>query len=246
MAGRIINLYCDAEYIYTKQEADVAARLLHDLKNTIVGYAVALSQNARNTTEALTYKLQASRHRDSALSLTASLRSIWGTLASPVPSSIDPIRFIRVLVAESMNTLPIGVRIIPPSSRDEKPFTTSAELLRSILQNLIKNSIEAMPKGGDIRIEAVRYNDVLLLEVADSGPGMKGDLLRKVLAGELVGSTKKEGSGLGLFTVQGMLRRINGRLSGTSESGRGLAWTIELTELPLADTERPQVWDAEA
>jgi signal transduction histidine kinase len=208
--------------------------LLHDLKNTIVAYSVALSQKPHCRTGALAYKLQASRHRDAALTLITFLGSLWGALARPVATAIDPIRLIRGLVADSMNTLKVGIRIIPPSSLDEEPFTTSADLLRSIVHNLIKNSVEAMPRGGDIRIEVVRHKDVLLIELTDNGPGMSSDAIEKVLIGQPVSSTKKDGNGLGLFTVQEMLKRM----AAGSTTAKGLSWTIEIRELAVADNGR--------
>jgi len=142
------------------------------------------------------------------------------------------------LVAETLGVLPIGVGITPPSAQVEDcPFTTSSEFLQSILHNLIKNSVEAMPAGGEIRIEALRQEDLLLVDVQDTGPGLRSELIQQVLAGEPINSTKREGSGLGLLTVYGMLKRINGSLSGTSTPGRGMTWMIELRQLPTQGAE---------
>jgi signal transduction histidine kinase len=212
----------------------VAARLLHDLKNTIIGYNAALAQDSVTATEALVYKLQASKHRDTALLLIASLETLWGVLANPVGVEIHPIQFIRSVVAEEYPTLPGGVRLMPPVSHTEEPFVTSPELLRSILHNLIKNACEAMPGGGDINIDCVRVDGALILEVRDTGPGMSVEQIQKVLKGEAVASTRREGSGLGLLTVRAMVEKINGQIVGSAGPKLGMRWSIELNQLMVS------------
>ena len=89
-SARFVELYRECKYLYSGEASAVAARLLHDLKNTIIGYNAALAQDSVTATEALVYKLQASKHRDTALLLIASLETLWGVLANPVGVEIHP------------------------------------------------------------------------------------------------------------------------------------------------------------
>jgi dsRNA-specific ribonuclease len=237
LCATLIGVYRGCEYLYTKPEAHLAARLLHDLKNTLMAYGVVVSQESRSVTQALAHKLQASKHRDAALMLIASLVILWGTLSDPVGVSVEPVKFIRSIVAEEYPTIPDGVRLIPPAAKKEEPFTTSPEFLRSIVHNLIKNAYEAMPDGGDINIDCIRIDDSLIVEITDQGSGMSPEQLQKLASGEQLATTKKAGSGLGLLTVRAMLAKINGRLTGSVEPGTGMRWTIELDQMQMPATE---------
>jgi signal transduction histidine kinase len=235
----VLSYYYQAEHIYNRQESELSARLLHDLKNTLVGYSVALSETTKTPTEALTYRLLASRHRDSAVAQIASLRSLWSTLATLEIASDNPIRFIRRLVAETLNTMPTGIRLIPKLGGDDEVFATDYTILTSIVTNLLKNAVEALPAGGDIVVEAIVMQNLLVVDIVDSGPGMLPELVDRVMAGELISSTKRTGSGLGLFTVHKMVRLLEGALTGNNQIGGGMRWTVELKDLS------PDVGEAE-
>jgi signal transduction histidine kinase len=127
--------------------------------------------------------------------------------------------------------------MVPPKSLEDCVIQTSPGFLSSILDNLIKNSVEAMPNGGEIAIDWVFDSEaaVLLVEVSDSGPGVLPEMLTRLLAGESVESSKRTGSGLGMLTVRAMLEKIGGRLDGVSVSGKGTRWSLSIPSLQQTD-----------
>ena len=73
---------------------------------------------------------------------------------------------------------------------------------------------------------------------------MDQTLLEKVLKGEAIETTKAQGTGIGMLTVNSMLNRIGGNLTGFSEIGKGTTWTIEIPSIEEIEiieeiTERP-------
>jgi len=217
----------------SKTEIEEIGRILHDLKNNMVACKIALESGSEGTTQKLKAKYEASLHLDSAKSLVQMARSISKATEKPTISSVSLGDFFRHYIAEKMTSLPYNIRIIPPNNRGNNQFWTSNIFLLSIIENLVKNSVESMPEGGEIKIDWL-YDESekrCLIEIIDSGIGMKQELLNKLIAGESVQSGKVFGSGIGMLTVKSMLQRIWGELSATSDVNSGTHWTIELPSL---------------
>ncbi|MFN8635928.1 MAG: response regulator [Chloroflexota bacterium] len=102
--------------------------------------------------------------------------------------------------------------------------------LREVLTNLILNALDAMPRGGRVRVVAHRAGENARVEVTDTGVGMTREVSRRVF--EPFFTTKAEGgTGLGLAVSYGIVRRRGGQLSVSSVPSGGTTFTVEL---PLA------------
>lgn len=98
------------------------------------------------------------------------------------------------------------------------------ELLRTTLENLLRNAFDAMPNGGRITVETALAVDGggasgVALSVSDDGQGMDARILER--ATDQFFTTKATGSGLGLAFVDRVARAHQGRLELSSEVGRG-------------------------
>jgi len=113
-----------------------------------------------------------------------------------------------------------------------------------VLVNLALNARDAMPSGGQLRIEAVNANltattkngaddlpagAYVRLRVSDTGTGMTPEVLSKIF--EPFFSTKERGTGLGLSTVYGMIQQCTGSIAAESAVGAGTTFTIFLPRL---------------
>ncbi len=101
-----------------------------------------------------------------------------------------------------------------------------AEQLWQTVLNLIRNSCEAMPDGGQLTIGTWYDGAQVLLRVSDSGNGMTQQQLQRVF--EPFFTTKKEGTGLGLALVQQIITEHGGHVECQSASGMGSTFTIYL------------------
>jgi signal transduction histidine kinase len=103
-----------------------------------------------------------------------------------------------------------------------------ASLIRMVLNNLLKNSIEAMPDGGTVtvRTREERGSEApwAVLEVRDTGTGMDPATLAK--ATDAYFSTKAKGSGLGLAVVHRIVLQHGGRMEIESSPGAGTSVTL--------------------
>jgi signal transduction histidine kinase len=98
--------------------------------------------------------------------------------------------------------------------------------LRAVFLNLLRNSREAMPGGGTVRVGVRAAGKALEVRVSDTGRGIPpGDLTRIF---EPFYSTKERGTGLGLAFVQQVIREHGGTIVCESEVGRGTTFTIRL------------------
>jgi CheY-like chemotaxis protein len=99
--------------------------------------------------------------------------------------------------------------------------------LREALVNLVFNAIDAIPKRGTITVRTETQGRWLVSTVTDDGLGMTDEVRARCL--EPFFTTKDdEGTGLGLGSVYGIVRRHEGEVDIQSELGRGTSVAISL------------------
>jgi len=99
--------------------------------------------------------------------------------------------------------------------------------LREVLLNLVFNAVDAMPQGGLIKLRTGVEEEMVFVEVEDSGTGMTEETRRHCL--EPFYTTKGDrGTGLGLAIIYGIVRRHNGFIRINSEVNRGTQFTVLL------------------
>jgi signal transduction histidine kinase len=134
-----------------------------------------------------------------------------------------------------------GVTVSIRTELPEMPaIAGDASDLREVLTNLIFNAVDAMPKGGTITLATrQRGEQVVVLEVSDTGTGMTEEVRRRCL--EPFFSTKGEGgTGLGLAIIYGIVQRHGGSVEIESELGKGTTFRMRLpvyTGQPVAAEE---------
>ena len=97
--------------------------------------------------------------------------------------------------------------------------------LKQVFLNLLKNSIEAMPNGGNIDVKVTGQEEgKISIQIIDQGIGIPKDRLSTL--GEPFYTTKEKGTGLGLMTCYKIIEGHNGTLTIQSELNEGT--TIEI------------------
>jgi len=104
-----------------------------------------------------------------------------------------------------------------------------AEQLWQATLNLIRNSCEAMPDGGELTVGTWRNGKQALLRITDNGKGMTEEHLKQLFVPFF--TTKKGGTGLGLALVQQIVTEHGGHVECESTSSKGSTFTVFL---PLA------------
>jgi len=107
-----------------------------------------------------------------------------------------------------------------------------ATQVQGALSNLVRNAIEAMPKGGRLGIHAATRGDVVAIEIRDTGPGLAPEVEGRVF--EPLVTTKTLGIGLGLSTARTLVEGQGGTIVYASLPGQGTVFEIRLPAIPLA------------
>ncbi|MGD9722843.1 MAG: PAS domain-containing sensor histidine kinase [Pirellulales bacterium] len=99
-------------------------------------------------------------------------------------------------------------------------------MIRQAVTNLVRNALEAMPRGGRLEITSYCGPRGLELEVADSGPGLSDDALSRAF--EPFYTTKRDAAGLGLAQVRHVAQAHGGDVLAMNCPEGGAAFTLRL------------------
>ncbi len=100
-------------------------------------------------------------------------------------------------------------------SPDQLPFFGDRELIQQAIANLLDNALKFSPPGGMVRLSAENAGRMIVISVADRGPGIpaddRGRAMERFYRGEAARNTP--GAGLGLALVQAIAQLHAGSLS---------------------------------
>jgi len=106
-------------------------------------------------------------------------------------------------------------------------------LLRQALFNLLINAVQAVERGGDIEVAALKQNSQgVILEIRDNGPGVPVEQRLEIFKPYF--TTHQKGTGLGLAVVQQIVLAHGWEIECLSNEPRGAVFRI--THLRLAST----------
>jgi PAS domain S-box-containing protein len=235
----------------------LAGGIAHDFNNILTPMMMGVrllrkKDRSEEDRRGLLVTLEASLERASEL-----VRQILA-FAGGIEGDRGPIRVLPVIQevqALLQHTLMPSVRLRVNLGADLWPIAVDATLLSQVVMNLCVNARDAMRNGGDLVIEAenVSLDDTLalthpeakagpyvLIAVADSGTGIPPHVLDKIFDPFFTTKESGKGTGLGLATVLGIVKRHGGFITVDSEVGKGTRFTIYLPALSPAEIRQIQ------
>ncbi len=219
-------------------------RLDHELKNPLT----AIRAGVVNIVEAPTNDAR----RDAAQSvetqamrlsrLSADLRKLAELETRPLEfSRVDVAALLQELVALAHDNPEIEQRhltlTLPQAPWPLPEVMGDPDLLFLAVHNLLDNAIKFTRPGNTVEVRAAEDGASVVIEVADTGPGIPEEELPLVWEELYRGQSARgiSGSGLGLALVKAIAERHKGQVSIRSRSGQGTVFTLRL---PVADATR--------
>jgi signal transduction histidine kinase/DNA-binding response OmpR family regulator len=112
------------------------------------------------------------------------------------------------------------------------PCWADADRVSEVMENLVSNAVKYSPEGGTVRIEVRPDNEAGVVRIVDQGVGIApkdmGRLFRAFSRVRDVRTAEIEGSGLGLYICERIVRAHGGRMWAESEVGQGSTFAFSL------------------
>jgi len=134
---------------------------------------------------------------------------------------------INQIIKETLNRIKTVPNIEITTELDDKAPNIEADALQvqQVFYNMVQNAMQAMEKGGRIKIETKLAGDFLEASFADTGPGIAKENLAKIF--DPFFSTKAKGTGLGLSVCKSLIEGHKGMIDVESEVGKGTTFKIK-------------------
>ena len=208
----------------------LAAGIAHEVGNPLTGISGIVQMLERRDPDAYT--------REKLATVTAQLARIQVilrelvTFSRPADDTVGRVR-VREVIDEALGIAKYYKggknRELTVRVPDDLPVLAGVrDQLVQVVFNLVLNAIDATGKGGRITVEAAK--DVkaasVVLTVSDDGSGIDDATLARLFRPYV--TTKRHGTGLGLFVVRRLVESHGGRVTVDSTLGRGAAFRVEL------------------
>ena len=168
---------------------------------------------------------------------------------------IDPNQLVQSLEELFSRTKGAHISLKVELGQDVWPVNTDTGQLESALLNLVINARDAMPDGGELRIETansyldggdistlepVKAGDYVMIGVSDNGTGMSPLILAKAFDPFFTTKPIGQGTGLGLSMIYGFAQQSGGHVTLESEPGKGTCVRLYLPRYHAAQAETPR------
>ena len=229
MADRLVELQEDVK----KQERQatfgkIAAGLVHDLSHPI--------QNIGNSCKLIVkmfddhdYRETFKRTVDREMVMIKRVLDDLRNIARPIPLERFPVEINRSVseAAEAMqqHAETAGVTLQVELSEEAVFIEGDVFALGRVYRNLVLNAIQATAPGGLITVQTEAHPDRVSVRVIDTGCGIPPDRLNAIF--EDFVTTKRRGLGLGLAISRKIVDQLGGRISVTSEVGKGTTFVLD-------------------
>ena len=212
---------------------EMSKQVAHEIKNPLTPMKLSLQhlQNSislkRDNIEELTLRMSSTL-----MNQIENLRQIADEFANfgSLPKTNNK-KVILNNIVETIHDLfrqrsDMEIRLVEPID-DIGAYADKNHLLR-ILNNLVKNSIQAIPadRKGEIVLKLYKEKNKAIISVSDNGVGISNDMQTKIFRPKF--TTKSSGSGLGLAIAANMVDSIGGSIHFNSEEGKGTTFYVEL------------------
>ncbi|MDY0201853.1 MAG: PAS domain-containing sensor histidine kinase [Bacteroidales bacterium] len=142
---------------------------------------------------------------------------------------IDEVITLKTVLASNKDIL-IEKEVVPNAF-----VFIDADMMKTVLRNLVSNSIKFTPNKGKIIIQLKEVASDYIISVIDSGIGISHEVLSTLFDGittiSTPGTNSEKGTGLGLKLVKKFVDKNNGKISANSTAGKGSTFSFTLPRI---------------
>ncbi|MDM8535551.1 response regulator [Desulfobacterales bacterium HSG17] len=213
---------------YLSDLGRLAGGIAHDLRNvsfTISGYTELLLNDFAD-------KSQGARSCRKILGAAALMDQIVNGLVTYAgdKNSRKTVQDLKPLIKGSFNIFIRQLKIVEMdvNLEDVSKIECNIGEIHQIFLNLIKNALDAMYKENKRKLSIRLWQEAneVFVSVSDTGPGIPQDVLPHIFKDLFTTKPKGEGTGIGLATVKKIMESHNGKISVSSEKGKGANFTL--------------------
>jgi signal transduction histidine kinase len=227
----------------------LAGGVAHDFNNLLVviqGYSSQLLDHTEETCDAYVGLTEILKAAEKGAALTKQLLAF----SRKQSVRLEPLN-LNTIVGEDERMLQRLIGLSIELVTDLEPslglVLADAGYMHQVLMNLAVNARDAMPNGGKLsiallnvdigeirspRLAAVAPGPYVELIVADTGEGMSEEVQEHLFEPFFTTKDVKQGTGLGLFTVYGIVRQIGGHIVVETELNKGTKFEIFMPRVP--------------
>jgi PAS domain S-box-containing protein len=238
VSGRIFAFRdISAEHIVEQMKSDFVSTVSVELRTpltSIYGFAQTLLREdvAFGDVERRTFLEFIARESERLTAIVDALLNVARLDTGDLTVSLVPTD-IGSVVSEVVSSAPPsgnGHRFVADVEVEGVVVDADPDKLRQVLDQLVSNAVKYSPEGGTVTVSARRGDEAVELAVADEGVGIPQSERERIFS-KFYKAGGAQGTGLGLFIAQGLVREMGGRMWVDSEEGRGSRFAFEL---PLA------------
>jgi signal transduction histidine kinase len=149
---------------------------------------------------------------------------------SPV-QNVDIVKTLETTLTILNHKLKRGVTVQRDYEKIPLLVNSFGSELNQVWTNIIDNAIDAMSGKGELRVRTFREDDCVVVEIRDSGPGISPEVQSHIFEPFFTTKGVGEGTGLGLDTVQRIVKKHRGNIQVRSKPGD----TCFQVRLPLSE-----------
>jgi signal transduction histidine kinase len=238
VSGRIFAFRdISAEHVVEQMKSDFVSTVSVELRTpltSIYGFAQTLLRQdvAFGEVERRTFLEFIARESERLTAIVDALLNVARLDTGDLTVSLVPTD-VGSVVSDVVSSAPVsanGHRFVADVDVDGVVVQADPDKLRQVLDQLVSNAVKYSPDGGTVTVSARRVDDAVELAVADEGIGIPQSERERIFS-KFYKAAGAQGTGLGLFIAQGLVREMGGRMWVDSEEGRGSRFAFEL---PLA------------
>ncbi len=229
LAGSLQNIQLSQRLLEAKEmEAfqTMSAFFVHDLKNTASTLSLML-QNLPAHYDDPEFRADALRGLAKSVGRINELIGRLGLLRQELDLKVAPAD-LNDIVAASLVQLPQLPAVTIERTADPLPkIPLDGDKLQKVITNILMNAVDALGEHGRIEVRTEGRPGWAVVSIADNGPGMNPEFVRRSLFRPFQ-TTKKKGIGIGMFLSKAIVEAHRGKIEVASQPGKGATFRILL------------------